>query len=68
MPKQLERPEVRQIADYLRERANQEIPRRFVGRALGIRPEQFSSLLTAIAEHYPQIGESDDNKLVWVEP
>jgi hypothetical protein len=67
MPKTCERSEVADIADYLRQRPNVEVPRMVVGRSLGIATHKFTSLLTSVAENYPQIGESDTNALIWVE-
>lgn len=60
-------PYVHGIAHYLRQRSNQEIPRRVVGREFGLNSSRIPSVLTAVTELYPQIGESDDCKLIWTD-
>jgi len=67
MPKTCQRPEVNRIAEYLRKRPNTEVRRVVLGRELGIATRHFPSVLTSLAENYPQIGEADNNALIWVD-
>jgi hypothetical protein len=67
MPKVCDRPIVHDIAHYLQRCANCEVPRLELGKHFGIPAQRFPSILTAIAENYHQIGEGDDNALIWVE-
>lgn len=59
MPKTCERPEVIQVAKYLKRRPNRWVPREEIGAKFGIKNKRMCSILTSLSEVYPQIAEED---------
>jgi hypothetical protein len=73
MPAVCNRPQVYAVAEYLRERPNQWVYRREIGKHLGLFSKDMESLLVTVCDLFPCIAEQDKYdgpkqvQLMWVD-